>query len=338
MSDTPARVIFMGTPDFAVPSLQALATGPFEIVGVVTQPDRPQGRKRILAPPPVKQAAEALGLPVFQPEKVRAEASLKQLAALRPDVLVTAAYGQILPQKLLDIPRVGCINVHASLLPRWRGAAPIHRAILAGDTETGVTLMEMVAALDAGPVLGAVRVPILPEDNVGTLHDRLAQAGAALLRELLPAYLRGEIQPTPQPKDGVTYADRILRKDEWLDWSQSVRTVFNHIRGLSPWPGAATRWRDGDLKVWAAALPASTAAEAGLPPASDAVQPGCAVMRKDGVFVRCGDGWVELREVQPSGRRRMSAADWFRGTGLTELQFAVRVEGDEEADKGGPGS
>lgn len=313
MTETLPRVLFMGTPDFAVPALQALAGDAYRIAAVVTQPDRPQGRRRKLTPSPVKLAAQALGLPVLQPEKVRSPAALAQVAALLPDVLVTAAYGQLLPQRLLDLPRVGCINVHASLLPRWRGAAPIHRALLAGDTETGVTLMEMVAALDAGPILRAQSVPILEEDNVGSLHDRLAQVGASLLQALLPCYLAGEVAPTAQPDSGVTYAARIGREDEWVDWTRSVHEVYNQIRGLSPWPGATTRSAGRDLKVWAAQLVKSTEL---LP---DLQAPGtlCVVNRQ--VLVSCQDGWMTLTEVQPAGKRKMSAVDWLHANAGEKL-------------------
>lgn len=305
MTDTP-RVLFLGTPDFAVPTLLALADGACDVVAVVTQPDRPKGRVRSLAPSPVKQAALARGLPVLQPERIRTEASLKSIACLRPDVLVTAAYGQILPQRLLDLPTVGSLNVHASLLPRWRGAAPIHRAILAGDAETGVTLMEMVAALDAGPMYAQVRVPIHDEDDVGSLHDRLAAAGARLLLDLLPAYAAGDCKPEPQPEEGITYANRISRVDEWMDWQRSARDLHNQIRGLSPWPGAVTRLAGREIKLWRADL---TPPQAAAPDR----EPGRIWAADEQVWVGCADGWVRLLDVQPAGRQRMTAADWWRG-------------------------
>lgn len=314
MSKPSARVLFMGTPDFAVPALEAVAKGPYEVVGVVTQPDRPTGRKRTLTPSPVKQAAEALSLPVFQPDKVRKEAALKEISDLRPDVLVTAAYGQILPQRLLDIPRLGCINVHASLLPRWRGAAPIHRALLAGDEQTGVTLMEMVAALDAGPILRTQAISIRGDDDVGSLHDRLAALGAEMLYELLPDYVRGQVEPKPQPEIGVTYAERIRREDEWITWSSPVTAVHNHIRGLSPWPGAATALDGVDFKIWAARP--VTASDLGAPE-----PPGTVRVSSGRVYASCQDGWLELLRLQASGRKAMAAEDWARGVGTEPLVF-----------------
>ncbi|WP_029420573.1 methionyl-tRNA formyltransferase [Alicyclobacillus macrosporangiidus] len=310
------RIVFFGTPDFAVPVLRALAGAPWaEVAGVVTQPDRPAGRRQTLTPPPVKRAAQELGLPVWQPERVRAPEALEAIARLEPDVCVTAAYGQILPQRLLDIPRRGCLNVHASLLPRWRGAAPIHRAILAGDERTGVTLMEMVAALDAGPIVGAREIPIDPDDDAGTLHDKLAALGAALVLELLPDYVAGRVIPQPQPEDGVTYADRITRADEWIDWQRPVREVHNQVRGLRPWPGASAQVDGGALKVWRTAP--ATAVEV---PA----EPGVVRMFPDvGVAVRCADGWLRMDEVQPAGRRRMPAADWWRGLRRDEVRMDV---------------
>ena len=325
MSEPAARVLFMGTPDFAVPALEAVAKGPYDVVAVVTQPDRPQGRKRILTPSPVKRAAQALSLPILQPEKVRRDAVLTQIAALRPDVLVTAAYGQILPQRLLDIPRVGCINIHASLLPRWRGAAPIHRALLAGDAETGVTLMEMVAALDAGPILGARAIPIELEDNVGSLHDRLAAIGAQMLVELLPDYLSGQVQGQPQPDTGVTYAERLHREDEWITWARPVVAVHDHIRGLSPWPGAAAKLDGAEFKIWAARP--SVDSSLGTPGL-----PGTVRVNRRQVLVSCLDGWIELNSLQPAGRKAMSADDWARGVTPDGLRF---TSPELTTDKGG---
>jgi methionyl-tRNA formyltransferase len=313
----PFHIVFMGTPDFAVPILRALAGDEtYSIDAVVTQPDRATGRKQILTPPPVKRVAQELGLTVMQPEKVRAEDVLAELRALNPDVIVTAAYGQLLPQRLLDIPRRGCLNVHASLLPRWRGAAPIHRAIMAGDRETGVTIMEMVKALDAGPIVAVDKVPIADSDTVGTLHDKLAECGARLLLRVLPDYLEGRITPIPQPEDGVTYADRISRADEYLDWTWSTEKLHNHIRGLSPWPGAATQWQGKDFKVWLAEPAQVGAAEHGE------VQVGSVLfVPEHGVCVKTGDGWLRLLEVQPAGKRRMAAEDWLRGVAGERTQF-----------------
>lgn len=305
-----ARLVFMGTPDFAVPSLERLAEEGYQIL-VVTQPDKPVGRKRELTPPPVKRAALTLGLPVLQPERVRRPEALEPLRAFEPDVLVTAAYGQLLPQTLLDIPRVGCVNVHASLLPRWRGAAPIQRAILAGDSVTGVTLMEMVLELDAGPMLAATEVPILDSDDLGTLHDKLASAGANLLAKLLPDYLAGRVTPKPQPEQGITYAERIVRRDEWIDWNEPAVQTWRRIRALSPWPGASTVADGKPLKIWRAVLADR------LPE----LAPGTVRTPGDRVLVACADGALELLEVQPAGKRRMPASDWARGLQRQEVRL-----------------
>jgi methionyl-tRNA formyltransferase len=309
---TKARILFMGTPDFAVESLQKLVQQRYDIL-VVTQPDKPAGRKKTLTPPPVKEAALSLGLPVMQPVKVRDNDALNQIAAFKPDVLVTAAYGQLLPQKLLDIPRVGPLNVHASLLPRWRGAAPIHRAILSGDAETGVSIMEMVKALDAGPVIGMEKTPIHLTDTVGTLHDRLAKIGADLLVRLLPDYMSGSMKAIPQTEDGVTYAERIVRADEFIDFKGTTMQVYNHVRGLSPWPGAVVKFKDSLLKIWAA-KPFDNKIE---------TESGATSQLDDStVIVQCADGRLQLLELQPAGKRKMTASEWMRGI----QEMPIRLE------------
>lgn len=305
------RVLFMGTPDFAVPSLNRLVQAGYQLL-VITQPDRPVGRKKTLSPPPVKKAALEHGLTVLQPAKVRTDEVLEQLQLFQPDVLITAAYGQLLPERLLQIPKVGCLNVHASLLPRWRGAAPIHRALMAGDAETGITLMEMRLALDAGPIVASAKTPIHLEDNVGTLHDRLAELGASVLFDVLPDYLAGRRTGQEQPEEGVTYAQRILRADELLTWQRPLQTVHNHIRGLSPWPGAVTGYEGQALKIWAAH------------PYDEkyVVKPGVVEKMEDGkIVVQCTDGRLELLTVQPAGKRKMSAAEWFRGVLQNQIQL-----------------
>lgn len=326
------RVVMMGTPEFAIPILEALATAPtLEVVAVVTQPDRPVGRKRVLTPSPVKLAAQRRAIPVMQPERVRAPEVLAALAALQPALFVTAAYGQILPQRLLDIAPYGCLNVHASLLPRWRGAAPIHRALLAGDSVTGVTIMRTVRELDAGPILATAQRQIAPDDNVERLHDGLASLGANLLLCVLPGYLTGEIQPVQQSETGLTYADRILRADEWIDWDRTTLDIHNHIRGLSPWLGATTLVRNQPVKLWSS-LPPSLAPDVGCPsvyPPELAVAsnvPGAITVSQNGdMWVRCADGWLCIQELQQAGRRKMSAAEWVRGQRLGGLMFEPRV-------------
>jgi methionyl-tRNA formyltransferase len=300
----PCRVVFLGTPDFAVPVLEALVQAGYTIPFVITQPDKPTGRKQRLTPPPVKEAAVRLGLTVRQPVKVRE--AMEDIAAARPDILLTAAYGQILPQRLLDLARHGSLNVHASLLPRWRGAAPIHRAIMAGDEVSGVTLMEMVRELDAGPLISSVTVPIGPDDTVGTLHDNLAQAGAALLIDTLPDYLSGQLTAKPQPEEGVTYAERILPADERIDWNRTVKDVHNHVRGLSPWPVARTTWQGKPFKVWKTRRKPEDSLSIDVP--------GTVSVAHDGdVMVRCLDGWLCMEVVQPAGKRQMEAKHWMHG-------------------------
>ncbi|RIV28268.1 methionyl-tRNA formyltransferase [Alicyclobacillaceae bacterium I2511] len=308
------RVLFMGTPDFALPVLAALAEDVrVHVVGVVTQPDRPVGRKRELAASPVKRAAQAYGIAVMQPERIRNPETLAVLSNLQPDVMVTAAYGQLLPQRLLDIPKYGCLNIHASLLPRWRGAAPIQRALLAEDERTGVTVMKTVKALDAGPVLGVHEVPITNVDDAGTLHDTLAQSGAQLLMKVLFPYVRGEIQPQPQGQEGVTYADKIERVDEFVDWSKTRQKVDRQIRALRPWPGSVALLSTTQLKVWR--VDYSSIIGPSIPLVQGLfVEPGQIwAIQGERPWVRCGDGWMQLVTVQPEGRKAMDAADWWRG-------------------------
>jgi methionyl-tRNA formyltransferase len=301
------RVLFMGTPDFAVSSLEALLKDGYNVVGVVTQPDRPVGRKQVLTPPPVKEAALRHGLPVLQPEKIKQEEALEQVLALEPDLIVTAAYGQILPKRLLDAPRYGCINVHASLLPKYRGGAPIHKAIVEGEKETGVTIMYMVEALDAGDMLSKVVVPIEERDSVGTLHDKLAVAGAKLLSETLPKLLAGELEAKPQDHAKATFAPNLKRADERIDWTRSAEQIYNQVRGLHPWPVAFTTLDGKVWKVWWVEKQSVT---------GTAGEPGTIVAREeDGLVVACGEGTVKITELQPEGKKRMSAYDFLRGAG-----------------------
>lgn len=295
----------MGTPDFSVPSLQTLVAEGARVVGVVTQPDRPQGRKRELTPPPVKVAASELGLPVFQPERLRNPENVRQLLAWEPDLIVTAAYGQILPREILEAPGYGCINVHASLLPKYRGGAPIHHALIQGEKETGVTIMYMVEALDAGDMLTRRSIPIQAEDDVGTLHDKLAQVGAELLAETVPALVEGKVKPVSQDDSQATYAPNIRREDERIDWSRSALQLVNQIRGLRPWPVAFTLWKGEPLKIWRAE-PASV---------RETAAPGTVLSQtQEGVLVATGEGGaLRILELQPAGKRRMTAAEFSRG-------------------------
>ena len=246
------KIVFMGTPDFSVPVLRQLIEDGYEVIAVVTQPDRPVGRKRVLTPPPVKVEAVKQGIPVYQPEKISRQDELEPILKLNPDLIVTAAFGQLLPKKLLDAPKFGCINVHASLLPELRGGAPIHYAIMQGKEKTGVTIMYMAEKLDAGDILTQVEVPILENDNVGTMHEKLSLAGAKLLSETLPKLLKGELSSRKQKDEEATFASNIKREQEKIDWTQAGEDIYNHIRGLCPWPVAYTLMDSAVLKIWQA--------------------------------------------------------------------------------------
>lgn len=296
-----ASVIFMGTPDFAVPTLRALHEH-HDVRAVVTQPDRPAGRGAEMRQPPVKQFALEAGLPVIQPEKLRRAEAQAELEALVPvDVFVVAAFGQILPQAVLDMPRHGCINVHASLLPRWRGAAPIHAAIRAGDTETGVTIMVMDAGLDTGPMLSHARIPIDPEETGQSLHDKLAVLGAKLLIDTLPGYLEGAIKPQPQDDSLATYAPQIKKEDGGLDWNQPAVAIERAVRGFTPWPGTYTTWNGKQLKVHTGHA------------ASGSAVPGEVIRVGDSVAVGTGEGLFVLGDVQLQGRNRLDIEAFTNG-------------------------
>ena len=258
------KIVFMGTAELSCASLEKLAAnGNFSVAAVVTQPDKPKGRDLRLTPSPVKVLAEKLNLPVLQPLKARDEQFITQIRDLQPDLMVVVAYGQILPQRLLDVPRHGCLNVHTSLLPKYRGAAPIQWAIADGEPETGVTLMKMDAGLDTGPVLAIRRTPILPADDSQTLHDRLAQLGAELLVETIPAYMAGTLVPRPQPESGANYAAKIKKEDGRIDWTWPAEKIWNRLRAFTPWPGAfaflPAEPKPQLLKIWKAGVAAASA-------------------------------------------------------------------------------
>ena len=295
------RIVFAGTPAFAVPCLRAAAARG-EVVGVYTQPDRPAGRGRQLAPSPVKVEALARSLPVFQPENFKTEAAREQLRALQPDLVVVVAYGLILPSSVLAIPRLGCWNVHASLLPRWRGAAPIQRAIEAGDRETGVCLMQMEKGLDTGPVLLSLSTPITGDDTGGSLHDRLSLLGAEVLEDGLKL-LRAGLRPTPQPQpaEGVTYAHKLDKAEARLDWTLPARTLADRVRAFNPWPVAEAEVDGERLRIHAAtAIDAATTAAHGTVLSAT----------RDGLDIACGDGALRLLEVQREGGRALPVADY----------------------------
>ena len=297
------RVVFAGTPEFAVPCLEACRASGAEVVAVYTQPDRPAGRGRKLAPSPVKQAALAVGIPVEQPETLKTAEAQAALAACRPDLLVVVAYGLILPRKVLAIPRLGCWNVHASLLPRWRGAAPIQRALLAGDAETGVDLMQMEAGLDTGPVLLEKRTAITRDDTGGSLHDRLAILGAEALAEGLRRVLAGEtLAATPQAAAGVTYAHKLDKAESALDFTRPAIELERQVRAFDPWPGSNAEIVGERVRVWAArALDQTHAAAPGTLLAA----------RREGIDIACGDGVLRITTVQRAGGKRITATDYL---------------------------
>lgn len=304
------KIVFMGTPAFAVPSLRMLLEEGYEVVAVVTQPDRPQGRKKTLAPSPVKEAALELGLPVLQPERMRRPEAVAELAAYEPDLIVTAAYGQILPKSVLDLPKNGCVNIHGSLLPKYRGGAPIQRCIINGEKETGVTLMYMAEGMDTGDMISRVVVPIEDEDTSGTMFEKLSAAGRDLLKAEMPRLVAGRVGATVQDDSEATYAPNLSREDERIDWSADSLATYNRIRGLVPFSGAFTLWNGETFKVWAAAKPS-----AGSAAGSEA--PGTVLsVSERGVEVKTGDGTLLLTTVQPAGKKAMSAADFSRGTTL----------------------
>jgi methionyl-tRNA formyltransferase len=301
------KIIFMGTPDFSVPVLKRIIDEGYDVIAVVTQPDRPVGRKKVLTPPPVKVEAEKQGIPVYQPEKIREKEELEKIIALNPDLVVTAAFGQILPNELLDAPKYGCINVHASLLPELRGGAPIHYSILQGKEKTGITIMYMAEKLDAGDILTQAEVAIGEEDNVGTLHDKLSKIGSDLLAETLPKLLNQELQAIKQEEDQATFAPNIKRSEEKIDWSKSGEDIYNHIRGLNPWPVAYTTLDGSILKIWQAKKLED----------SNLAVPGTIIdVQNDGFIVSTGNETAILvTELQPSGKKKMPAKDYLRGAG-----------------------
>ncbi|WP_020008701.1 methionyl-tRNA formyltransferase [Salinicoccus albus] len=297
-------IIFMGTPDFSVPVLEALHEK-YDIALVISQPDKPAGRKRVLTPPPVAAAAEALDVPLFQPDKIKDMDALEKIRALAPDLIITAAYGQILPKELLDIPRLCAINVHASLLPRHRGGAPIHRAILEGDEESGISIMYMEAGLDTGDIISQQSVAIADSDDAGSLHDKLSDIGADLLMETLPSIFDGTNSRIEQERSSATFSPNISKEDEKLDFTDEASVVFNHIRGLSPQPGAYTALDGKRLKIYGANAPHGISQR----------PPGTIERVTDSGFtVVCGDGrLIEITEVQLAGKSRTDAQKFTAG-------------------------
>jgi methionyl-tRNA formyltransferase len=293
-------IVFMGSPDFSLPTLRALA-GQYEVVGVVTQPDRASGRGRELKAPPVKVLAQELNIPFIQPEKLKQPEAMEQLRLWHPDLIVVAAFGQILRKDVLELPRFGCINVHASLLPRWRGAAPINAAILHGDEETGITIMKMDVGLDTGPMLRQRSIRLTREDTAGSVFEALARLGADLLLETLPDYLSGRIQPVPQPEEGATYAPMLKKEEGRLDFTRSAQELERRIRAFNPWPGAFMDFEGAMLKVH------RTHVEPGE------AEAGQRLVYRDQPAVGAGGGLLILDEVQPAGKKPMSGKSFLAG-------------------------
>lgn len=307
-----ARIIFMGTPDFAVPSLNALIDAStlkdWEVVAVVTQPDRPKGRGKQLACPPVKVAAQAAGISVLQPSTLKSEEAVAELAALKPDVIVVAAFGQILRKNVLEMPPFGCLNVHASLLPRWRGASPVTAAIRAGDTRTGITLMRMDIGLDTGPIIAQQSVSIAPEHTGGSLTEELAVSGGMLLVETLPKWLSGQIEAQPQNNDLATVTRLLKKQDGAIDWTQPAVEIERQVRAFSPWPGTFTLGPRGQIKILNLDITDETVSE------SNQNEPGTVFKRRKKIYVAAGKGTaVQLIDVQPAGKKAMTAEALLNG-------------------------
>ena len=296
------RIVFMGTPEFAVPTLRALCEHGYEIVGVFTQPDRPKGRGNKLTPSPVKEYALSQGIPVFQPEKIRRD-GVDDLRALAPDLCVTAAFGQILSQEILDIPPMGSVNVHASLLPRHRGSAPINWAILQGDRQAGVTTMMMARGIDTGDMLMKAATDILPGETAGELTSRLSEIGASLLLDTLRGMESGEVKPIPQDESQMTYDPMLTKQMGVIDWTEPAEAIVNRIHGLNPWPGCSTAIQGGRLKL----LRAKTAEGSGAP--GEILTADV----KAGLVIACGSGAAEIVQLQAPGGKPMNARDYLRG-------------------------
>ena len=311
MSDTtPLKIVFAGTPDFAVATLDALLKSHHEVVAVYTQPDRPAGRGRKLRPSPVKSVALEHGIPVEQPVNFKEEGAVERLAAYEADLMVVVAYGLLLPPVVLETPRLGCVNVHASLLPRWRGAAPIHRAVLAGDAESGVTIMQMDEGLDTGDMLLKGTTPIDPRDTTATLHDRLAEMGGTLLVEAADRLAAGTAAPEAQDNTQANYAKKLSKEEGRIDWSRPATELDRQVRAFDPFPVAYTLWNGDNLRIWAAE------------PIDGTGEPGrVTAASKAGIDVATGDGLLRITRLQPPGKKAMAAADFLNAHDLTGATF-----------------
>lgn len=303
------KIIFMGTPGFSVPILNGLVAEGYDVLRVVTQPDRPVGRKKVLTPPPVKEAALKHGIKVLQPEKISGSSEMEEIISLNPDLIVTAAFGQFLPETLLKAPKLGAINVHASLLPKYRGGAPVHYSIIKGDSETGVTIMRMVKKMDAGDMLSQKAIPISKTDDVGSMFDKLSLLGKDMLLEMLPEFIAGNIKETPQDETLVTYSPNITREEEQIDWNKTSELIDCQVRGMRPWPVAFTTYQETRVKLWDTTPLDETTTKA----------PGTIIkINKKNFLVACGEGTVlQINDLQPAGKGRLKAVEYLNGVGRT---------------------
>lgn len=310
----------MGTPAFSVPILEGLIEQDYEVVAVVTQPDRPVGRKRVITPTPVKEFAVKHQLLVLQPEKIAGSQEMQTIESLEPDILITAAFGQFLPEKLLQVPKFGAINVHASLLPKYRGGAPVHYAIINGEKETGVTIMEMIKKMDAGGIFSQAKLPITTQDDVGTMFDKLSLLGRELLLETLPKILSGALKPTPQEEDKVTFSPNITREQEAIDWQKTAEEIDCQVRGMRPWPVAFTQYRGTRWKLVDVTVLSEKTTEL----------PGTIIHRdKKHLWIACGQQSVlQINRIQPAGKGVQSIVDFLNGSGQ-QVQVGERVGQDE---------
>ncbi len=311
------RIVFMGTPDFSVPTLEALLKGGHEVIGVVTQPDRPKGRGKAVLMTPVKEKALEYGIPVYQPVKAREESFVELLRSLKPDAMVVIAFGQILPKAILDIPKYGCINIHASLLPKYRGAAPLQWVVLEGEKETGITTMMMDVGMDTGDMLEKLVVPVDKKETYGSIHDKLSVLGGELILSTLEKLENGTLERTPQLEDEATYTKKITKVMGDIDWTEDAAVIERYIRGLNPWPSAYTSWNGKTLKIW----------DADVLEQEYSGEPGEIIkVEKDGVLVKTGKDTLVLREVQLEGKKRMEIQAFLRGYQLSHGTILKRSE------------
>lgn len=304
-----SKIIFMGTPAFSVPILNGLVEEGYDVIRVVTQPDRPVGRKKVLTPPPVKEAALAHGIKVLQPEKISGSEEMAELMELEADLIVTAAFGQFLPEKLLQAPKLGAINVHASLLPKYRGGAPVHYSIINGDDKTGVTIMRMIKKMDAGDMLSQESLPITKTDDVGSMFDKLSLLGKDMLLKMLPDFLAGKVKEVPQNEAEVTYSPNITREEEQISWTKTSHLIDCQVRGMRPWPVAFTMYQETRVKLWDVTPVEETTTKA----------PGTVIqINKKSFLVACGEGTVlQINELQPAGKGKLKAVEYLNGVGRT---------------------